>query len=238
MYTKPISDLQMNQPLNTIFEIDWNEFANASLSHAVYSSLHRVIVNGKILPGTLLREVEVSRLTKVSRTPVREAFRKLESDRLLLRIPGRKFVVANPNRKEIEEIFLVRSVLEGLAGRIASFKIDGDHIESLRRIVKNMAKGGREGQLDLVIKSNLEFHKLIVDICDNNVLAQTLNRLWDTIRMLSIASLGNRSWIPNAVKEHKNIVEALERKDGLIVEKLIRDHVSHACKIFTVSEPK
>jgi DNA-binding GntR family transcriptional regulator len=214
--------------LNPALEINWNEFAHSSLSEALYASLHAAIVEGRILPGTLLREVEVSRNTNVSRTPVREAFRKLESERLLLRTPGRKFVVASPNRGEIEEIFLVRSVLEGLAGRIACSKMNPGHIAELKKIVRNMEKGRRDHQIDLVIKSNLEFHRLIVEVCRNNVLAQTLNRLWDTVRMLSMSSLGNRGWIPNAVRQHKEIIAALEKNEALSVERLIRDHVIHA----------
>jgi len=231
-------DSKPSYPLTPEIKIDWDEFPNASLSDALYVSLRRAIVTGKIFPGAPLKEMEVSRQAKVSRTPVREAFRKLESESLLLRMPGRKFVVASPNRGEIEEIFLVRSVLEGLAGRIASSKMGSDHLGALKKIVKNMEKGIRENQFALVVESNLEFHKLIVRICDNHVLAQTLNRLWDTIRMLSTASLGNKFWIGNAVKEHKRIINAFERKDGSFVEKLIRDHVIHAGKIFISAESK
>jgi DNA-binding GntR family transcriptional regulator len=111
-----------------------------------------------------------------------------------------------------------------------------DRLTALKKVVKSMEKGVRENQLSLVIDSNLEFHKLIVRICNNNVLAQTLNRLWDTIRMWSTANVGNRPWIGNAVKEHKKIIEALEKRDGLFVEKLIQDHVIHAGNIFTSAD--
>jgi DNA-binding GntR family transcriptional regulator len=222
MDQKPLPDLDIN----------WNGFATTSLGDVLYSSLRQAILNGKIPPGTPLREIEVSRQARVSRTPVREAFRKLESEHLLSRERGRKIVVASPNRAEIEEIFLVRSVLEGLAGRIAFSKMNPDHLQELKRVVRDMEKGIRENQLSRIIDSNLEFHKLIVRISNNKALTQTLNRLWDTVRMLSSASLEDRYWMGSAVKEHKKIIEAFEKKDGLYVEKLIRDHVIHAGKIF------
>ncbi len=224
------------QPLPPEIRIDWIAFPNATLSDALYASLRRAIVNGKISPGTPLKEMEVSRQANVSRTPVREVFRRLESERMLLRLPGRKFVVTSPDPSEMEEVFLVRSVLEGLAGRIAAAKMNVEHIEGLRGVVKKMERGTKENRLDLAIESNLEFHKLIVEICNNNVLAQTLERLWDMVRMMSMTNLEDKFWVRRSVNEHRRIVDALEKKDGLFVEKLIRDHVLHAGKIFTSTE--
>ena len=195
--------------------------------------MRRAIVSGKISPGTPIKEMDISRETGVSRTPVREAVRKLESECLLLRMPGRKLVVTRPNPAEMEEIFLVRSVLEGLAGRIAASKIDSAHIESLKKIEKKMRKGAREKELSLAIKSNLEFHKLVVDICSINVLSETLKRFWDTVRIMSMTNLDNSTWIHTSIKEHKEIIDALEKRDGSAAERLMRNHVIHAGKIFT-----
>ena len=135
---------------NLGIQIEWKEFPNASLGDALYISMRRAIVSGKIPPGTPIKEMDISRETGISRTPVREAVRKLESECLLLRMPGRRLVVTRPNPAEMEEIFLVRSVLEGLAGRIASSKIDGAHIESLKKIEQKMRQGAKEKQLSLV----------------------------------------------------------------------------------------
>jgi DNA-binding GntR family transcriptional regulator len=228
-------DSKMSQPDTLGIQIEWNEFPNASMGEALYLSLRRAIVAGNIPPGTPITEMDISRETKVSRTPVREAVRKLESERLLLRMPGRKLMVSSPNRTEMDEIFLVRSVLEGLAGRIASSKMNRGHIESLKKIEKNMGKGAKENQLTLAIKSNLEFHKLIVDVCNINILTETLKRFWDTVRMMSRTNLDDRSWIETSMKEHQEIIDALEKKDGLAAERLIRDHVIHAGRIFTSS---
>jgi DNA-binding GntR family transcriptional regulator len=142
-------------------------------------------------------------------------------------------VVTSPNRTEMEEIFLVRSVLEGLAGRIAASKMNRGHIESLKKIERKMGKGAKEKQLALAIQSNLEFHKSIVDICDVKVLTETLKRFWDTVRMMSTTNLDDKSWSQTSLKEHQEIIDALEKKDGLAAERLIRDHVIHAGKIFT-----
>lgn len=222
-----------SQLRNLDIQIEWKEFANSSLSDALYVSMRRAIVSGKIPPGTPIKEMDISRETGVSRTPVREAVRKLESECLLLRMPGRKLVVTRPNRDEMAEIFLVRSVLEGLAGRIACAKINSAHIESLKKIERMMRRGAKEKQLSLSIKSNLEFHKLIVDICDIGVLSETLKRFWDTVRMMSMTNLDDRSWIHMSIKEHKEIIDALEKKNGAAAERLIRKHVVHAGKIFT-----
>jgi DNA-binding GntR family transcriptional regulator len=218
---------------NLGIQIEWKEFSNSSLSDALYVSMRRSIVSGKIPPGTPIKEMEISRETGVSRTPVREAVRKLESECLLLRMPGRKLVVTRPNRDEMEEIFLVRSVLEGLAGRIAASKMNSAHIESLKKIERMMRQGAKEKQLSLSIKSNLEFHKMIVDICNVSVLSETLKRFWDTVRIMSMTNLDDSSWINTSIREHKEIIDALEKKDGSAAERLLRKHVIHAGKIFT-----
>ncbi|MHB8908593.1 MAG: GntR family transcriptional regulator [Syntrophales bacterium] len=228
-------DTKTNQPNTLGIQIAWSEFPNASMGDALYASLRRAIVAGNIPPGTPITEMDISRETRVSRTPVREAVRKLESERLLLRMPGRKLMVTSPNRTEMEEIFLVRSVLEGLAGRIAASKMNRSHIESLKKIEKTMGRGATENELALAIKSNLEFHKLIVDICDVNVLTETLKRFWDTVRMMSMTNLDDRTWIQRSMKEHQKIIDSLERKDGPAAERLIRNHVIHAGRIFTAA---
>lgn len=226
-------DSKRSSLTNLGIQIEGKEFSNASLSDALYISMRRAIVSGKIPPGTPIKEMDISRETGISRTPVREAVRKLESESLLLRMPGRKLVVTRPNRTEMEEIFLVRSVLEGLAGRIACSKINSSHIKSLKEIERKMSQGAKEKQLSLSIKSNLEFHKLIVDICDIQILSETLKRFWDTVLMMSMTNMDDRSWIHTSIKEHKDIVDALEKKNGAATERLIRKHVIHAGKIFT-----
>lgn len=213
-------------------KIDYSEFANHSLSFALFSTLRKAIVNGAIHPGTRLTEVEVSRKMSVSRTPVREAFRKLESENLLIRAPGGKFVVANPDEEEIREIYLVRSVLEGLAAKIAASKIDTNHVRELKAAIKRMEAGIGRNQIKMVIDSNLEFHQRIVQIGHNSILTQTLNRLWDTIQIWSARSLENRSWTQKSVKEHKEIINALENGDGEMAENLVRNHIEHAWGIF------
>ena len=218
-------------------KIDYSEFANHSLSFALFSTLRKAIVNGEIHPGTRLTEVGVSRKMSVSRTPVREAFRKLESENLLIRAPGGKFVVANPDEEEIREIYLVRSVLEGLAAKIAASKIDTNHITDLKGAIKRMEIGIERNEIRMVIDSNLEFHQLIVQIGHNSILTQTLNRLWDTIQIWSARSLKNRSWTRKSVKEHKEIISALGNGDGELAEKLVRNHIEHAWGIFINKDP-
>ncbi len=213
-------------------KIDHSEFANHSLSFALFSTLRKAIVNGAILAGTRLTEVEVSKKMSVSRTPVREAFRKLESERLLIRTPGGKFIVANPDEEEIKEIYLVRSVLEGLAAKIAASKIDANHIREMKSAIERMETGIQRNQIKMVIEANLEFHQLIVQIGHNTILTQTLNRLWDTIQIWSARSLENRSWTRKSIKEHKEIIHAMESRNGELAEKLVRSHIEHAGDIF------
>ncbi len=208
------------------------EFANYPLGHAIYLSLRKSILNGEIQPGKRLTEMEISKRMEVSRTPVREAFRRLEADRLLIRTPGGRFIVANPDPQEIREIYLVRSVLEGLAAKIAASKVKPQDLRELKNAVQKMEEGIKKNQIKWVIDSNLEFHQLIVRASDNHILTQTLNRLWNTIQIWSVRSLANRAWTFRSVKEHKKIIEAIEIGDGDTAEKLIRNHIEHAGDIF------
>jgi len=209
-----------------------NEFANYPLGYALYLTLRKSILNGEIQPGKRLTEVEISKKMEVSRTPVREAFRRLETERLLIRTPGGKFIVANPDTQEIREIYLVRSVLEGLAAKIAASKVKPQDLRELKNAVQKMEEGIKKNQITWVVDSNLEFHQLIVRMSGNHILTQTLNRLWDTIQIWSVRSLSNRAWTLRSVREHKKIIEALEKGDGDTAEKLIRDHIEHASDVF------
>lgn len=208
------------------------EFANYPLGYALYLTLRKSILNGEVKPGKRLTEMEISKKMEVSRTPVREAFRRLEAEHLLIRTPGGRFIVANPDTEEIKEIYLVRSVLEGLAAKIAASKIKPQDLREIKSAIQKMEEGIKKNQVKWVIDSNLEFHQLIVKASDNHILTQTLNRLWDTIQIWSIRSLASRAWKLRSVREHKKIIEAIEKGDGDTAERLIRDHIKHAGDVF------
>jgi DNA-binding GntR family transcriptional regulator len=206
-----------------------------SLGNALYLALRKAILSGKIPQDTAITEADIVKATNVSRTPVRDAVRKLEMEHLLLRRPDRTLVVARPNCQELKEIFLVRSVLEGLAGKIAAEKINRSHLDKLKNIENKMEQAPTDAKREFYVKGNLEFHKFIVSISNIPILDETLKRFWDVVRMMGLSTLKSGRWRHNSLTEHRAIIEALEKRDGAAVEALIRDHVMHAGDIFTQS---
>lgn len=195
------------------------------LSTIVYDNIKKAIINGDITPGTRLTETKVSELLGVSTTPVREAFRRLESERLVKNIPYKGVIVQELSTKEIEEVYQCRLALEVLAIEDVAKTIDQLGIISLRKLVEESKCYSDFSSYERI---NTAIHDKILSYTDNETLRVMLKQLHEVVyHNRSMYSLSEKRRIKNH-EEHLRIVEALEQKNVEEAKRSMRLHIENA----------
>ena len=151
--------------------------ARSTLPEAAAERLRTLIVEGELAPGTKLNERELSERLGVSRTPLREAFRMLATEGLLLQLPNRGVQVALLSADDVRDAFEVMAALEGLAGELAAAKITDDEVESLRVLQADMEAAHGARDLPVYYRVNREIHDRLNAIAANPVLANAYRAL-------------------------------------------------------------
>ncbi len=191
------------------------------------STLRRMILTGELAPGERLREVALCTQLGVSRTPVREAFRTLAAEGLVMLLPNRSVVVAYLDDSEIADLYDVVGALEGLAGELACQRITEKQIAEIASLHHQMVDLHQRGERAEYLRTNHAIHRLIVEAAANPVLKSTWEGLLPRVeRARALANLRPERWM-EAVYEHARIFAALAKRDGPLLSKLIREHFSN-----------
>jgi DNA-binding GntR family transcriptional regulator len=143
----------------------------------VYQELRHRIITKQLKPGQRLPEVNIAVQMGVSRTPVREALRRLASEGLVLVIPNSGARLASPNRREIEDAYVVREQLESLAVRLAVGRLSDRHLRRLEETVIAEERAFEEKNLELYLEVNESFHRIIAEASGNRVLADYVENI-------------------------------------------------------------
>ncbi|GIN97669.1 GntR family transcriptional regulator [Siminovitchia terrae] len=199
-----------------------------SITAQVTNAIREAIVTGEYEPGKKLSESALSEYYKVSRTPIREAFKQLEREGLVEIIPRVGTCVTKPTEKELIELFRVKEVMEGLAASLLAENGNTEAIKELAESVELMREAVENDNHKLYVEANNTFHKVILDGSDNSKLNFLLNILLNQIPynryvFLSI-EVPNR--LEKSLKEHEEILEAIQSGDKELAEKRMREHVS------------
>jgi len=191
----------------------------------VYHELRQAILDGHYKPGQPVRETEVAVRLNVSRTPVREAFRRLQTDGILQFTPWRGVVVAELDERQIVELYAMRKVLEGTAASMAARNATTDQIAGLERNIIQT-----EGLTDPERLANLnrEFHHALFVAADNRYLLHAMNALRDPMALLSKTTYSVSDRPVTAQTEHRQILAVIKQRDGAAAEKLAFDHIAMA----------
>jgi DNA-binding GntR family transcriptional regulator len=196
------------------------------------------IIKGSLKPGTKLSEGKIAEQMGVSRTPVREAIRELAAEGFVKISPNQGVVISNISIEDIQEVLQIRSVLEGLAARLAATKITREKIKELESFNKNMEKFISKDDILNFIKESEKFHVLILDICGNNRLVQIRKNLDDQIHRYRSISLNVPRRPKYALEEHKKITEALKQGDLTKADELSKMHIENVLKNILAYEIK
>ena len=203
-----------------------------ALPDKVYWSLEEAILEGKIKPGDRLIENELSKGFGVSRGPIREALRLLEKDGLIRRVPRRGAIVEWISKEDISEIYEIVAILEGLAARNFCKGATGDELAKLRQIYQEMETQVKKNNVLKYQKLNREFHEMIVLGNNNKKVKAIYNNFQKQIRLVRKMNLSFVGRPEISLKEHKNILNAVLRKQPGKAEQEARQHIERAASMF------
>ena len=196
-----------------------------SLREEVYESLRRSILHGKLKAGQRLIEEQLAHQIGISRTPVREAFHKLEKDDLVTRLPKGGFAVREFTRGDVEEIFGIRSALESYAAYLATHHITAERITALEKKVEESEKALDSRDTNKVIQSHTEFHNLLYRSCKSKKLTDMINNYSDYFyRYRALFPYAEHNFT-YTVDDHRKMLEAMKKKNPRLVERLVRNHL-------------
>lgn len=209
---------------------DWALSAQASmeLSHAAtktdqaYLRIRRRILNGELAPEMSLDQEAIAAALGLSTTPVREALRRLESERLVINRAHRDTVVAPLSAAALEEVYAVRLSLDPLAAGMAASSASAEAVEQMVGLSQQTETDAEAGVL---LSLNRRLHRAIYVGSGNQVLIEVLDRLWDMSDRYRMITLRNRSAAKSAVAEHHDIVDAIVSRDPDKAAELMREHV-------------
>jgi DNA-binding GntR family transcriptional regulator len=190
---------------------------------AVYQTLRHGILHGDPAPGERLRSDALANELRVSRTPVREALRKLEAEGLVAR-SGSALIVRALSERDLTELFYVREALEGMAARLAAENATPSEIAEIRELLEDMEAVRRSGDVGTLRRLTGEFHQLVCRASHNDRLLQSLKTLLDHVRQIQTSTLYGEGRPAEALKEHRNLLRAIEARDADRAEKLAREH--------------
>ncbi len=196
-----------------------------SLTTLVRHELERRILSGELEPGAKLNEEGIAGTLNVSRGPVREAFRALESAGLVRTEKNRGVFVREVSVDDADEIYEVRAGLDELIGRLLAARIQPAHVAELRELLKKMQKAARARSVEDYYPLNVGFHDRLAELTGNRTLLAHYRRLVNELHLYRRETLARGAdSFPISTREHSAIVEALARGDGDRAGKLMYEH--------------
>lgn len=196
-----------------------------SLREEVYDSLRKSILHGTLKAGQRLIEEQLANQIGISRTPVREAFHRLERDELVTRLPKGGFAVREFTKEDVEEIFGIRSALESYAAYLATLHLTPDKIVGLERKIEETEKALRGGNEDRFGQLLTEFHDLLYRSCRSKKLIEMINNFRDYFYRYRLALLRSANGMRDSIDGHQRMLEAMKKKNPRLVERLVRKHL-------------
>jgi len=160
----------------------------------------------------------------VSRTPVREALAQLEREGFVRSIPRRGIYVVRKTRREVFELITAWAALEGMAARLATQNASDQEISALRQMFATFEGGEVQAKLDEYSEVNIEFHQSIIKLSGNRVLIDLAENLFTHMRMIRRKTIVEKDRADRSMRDHMNIIEALEARSTDRAEELVRDH--------------
>jgi DNA-binding GntR family transcriptional regulator len=214
-----IQDIKL-QPLNV----------NTVLKDRVYEALKTAISSMDIYADETPPKLDERRLAEelgVSRTPIREALSRLEQEGLVQNIPRRGSFVVRKTKKEILEMICVWSALEGLAARMATVKASDEELVGLRAMFATFKDSdGASAHIDEYSEKNILFHQAIIRLSKCDLLINIAEGLFLHIQSIRARTIKERQRVTHSIIDHMHIIEALEKRDGDLSERYVREHTN------------
>lgn len=207
------------------FEVNMNEYL--PLRDVVFNTLRQAILKGELKPGERLMEIQLANKLGVSRTPIREAIRKLELEGLVLMIPRKGAEVAEITEKSLRDVLEVRKALEELAVQLACDKITKDEIQELKNAAYGFKESIKSKDVTRVAEADVNFHDVIYMATGNQKLIQLLNNLREQMYRYRVEYLKSDEVYPKLMAEHEEIIEYIEKRNKEAATNIVCRHIDN-----------
>lgn len=195
---------------------------------AVFDKLKEAILTGYLQPGERLVEADIAEKMDVSRTPVREAIRRLEMEKLVIYVPRKGVVVSDVSEEEILQLYTIRAELEGLAVRWAVNNVTDEDITNLKDYSQKMEESVINNDLKSEVYYNSMFHDYIVSMSHSQILSDMLKTIHENIQRFRFKSLSLQGRPKSALLEHELILNAIKEKNAEEASFQIIKHIENA----------
>ena len=195
------------------------------LRDVVFKTLRQGILTGELKPGERLMEIHLAKRLGVSRTPIREAIRKLELEGLVTMIPRRGAEVAKITAKNLRDVLEVRVALDELAVQLACERMLDEDIEQLRKACEEFARVTGTKDATVISRADVALHDIIVDSTGNIRLKQLVNNLAEQMYRYRFEYIKDSVYHERLIEEHRELLESLESRDTERAAKAVRTHI-------------
>ena len=192
-----------------------------------YAALRNVIVSSDIYRSRTdirLDERQLAQDFGISRTPVREAMAQLEREGFVRSVPRRGIYVVRKTKREVIELIQAWAALESMAARLVTESATDDDIAGLRRMFATFEGDKLHAKLDEYSEVNIRFHQSLIELSGNSALIQLAENLFTHMRMIRGATIGEEDRVDRSIRDHMNIIRALEGRDTERAETLVKEH--------------
>lgn len=202
-----------------------------TLREKILETIREAILKGALKPGEKVAEPELAERFGISRTPIREAFRQLESEGYLTVIPRKGAVVTALSERDVEEFYAIKSILEGYAARMAAENLTDKDVERLEAINDRLKQLAKEGDIKTFFRVHNEFHDLFIRAAGNEKLTELINQLVMKFNRPRMASLSLPGRMEISVKEHEKIIEAFKNRDAELADNLVKKTAAYGAQV-------
>lgn len=199
-----------------------------SLRGRVFNRIREDILSGKYEEHEELKEVAIGEELGVSRTPVREAFRQLELEGLIQIVPNKGAYVTGITAKDVKDIYMIRSSLEGMCARLATENMTQEQLEELEENVYLASFHATKGHMEQMAELDNRFHHILYEACDSKMLQKLLQDFHQYVMRVRRKTLSTKERGMASNEEHKLIMEAIKEKNAQEAERLATLHMNNA----------
>jgi DNA-binding GntR family transcriptional regulator len=193
----------------------------------VCDRIRAAILRGDLKPGEKLTEQDLAAEFEVSRTPVREAIRQLEVERLVTRTRFVGVTVRQLTPKELIELLDIREVLEGLVARLATQHMDAVHLQRLKKTQQLLAASARKGDVPEYLDHALAFRRVLIECCQSETLADHVLSIENRLRLMGSRTAAIPGRMEASIEEHEKLLQAISRGDAAAAEQMNRERIQH-----------
>jgi len=198
----------------------------------IYEYIRKMIFNGELKEGERLVEKDLAEKLKVSRTPVREALRKLETEGLVVHLPRKGVVVKGFSKEDVIEIYSIRKSLEALAISFTVQNITEKEIEKLKNLNERMKEAAEEEDAEKLFELLREFNRVLIESCRMPRLISLINTYREYLERFRVVTMSKKERKLLALKEHDEIIDAIIKRDATRAQSLVQEHLQGALEAF------